>query len=61
MKKGQDSMHTKPPFNQEHMTLQEIADIEGLSRQSIADILDRALEKARRILKERGIKPEDLL
>ena len=45
----------------EPMTLQEISEIEGVSKQRIAEILQRALHKMRRVLEKRGIKLEDLL
>ena len=43
------------------MTLREIAELEGVSHQCIAEILDRALRKVKKILDKRGIKLEDLL
>ncbi len=43
------------------MTLQEIAEIEGVSHQRIVQILDKALKKVAKILQDRNIKLEDLL
>ena len=43
------------------MTLREIADIEGVSKQRIAEILEVALRKVRKVLHTKGIKMEDLL
>lgn len=43
------------------MTLREIADIEGVSPQRIAEILESALRKVRIALNKRKIKMEDLL
>lgn len=54
-------MLTKQPSNQEPMTLKEIADYEGVSPQFIAEILERSLRKARKILDDRGITAEDIL
>lgn len=48
-------------MNNEPMTLQEISDIEGVSKQRIAEILENALRKMRIVLQKRGIKMEDLL
>jgi len=45
----------------EPMTLREIAEIEGVSHQAIAEILERALRKVRIVLMKRGIKLEDLV
>ena len=41
-------------------THQEIADQLGISRAAVSDVEKRALRKLREILKERGLKPEDL-
>jgi DNA-directed RNA polymerase sigma subunit (sigma70/sigma32) len=46
---------------QEPMTLQQIADIEGVSHQAVAEILKRALRKFHKALQAKGIKIEDLL
>ena len=64
-------MHIVPPLvnflrgdilmQNEPMTLQEISDIEGVSKQRISEILENALRKMRIILDSRGIKIEDLL
>lgn len=43
------------------MTLQQIAEIEGISHQAIDEILKRALKKFHKALEARGIKLEDLL
>jgi predicted DNA binding protein len=43
------------------MTLREIAEIEGVSHQCIAEILERALLKVRKILLQRGLTLEDIL
>lgn len=45
----------------EPMTLQEIADVEGVSHQAVSEIVDRACRKLRKALEARGIKLEDLL
>ena len=45
----------------EPMTLQEIAKIEGVSHQAVAEILTRALKKFHKALEAKGIKLEDLL
>lgn len=45
----------------EPMTLQQIADIEGVSHQAVAEILQRALRKIRKALEARGMTLEDLL
>ena len=37
------------------MTLQEIANAEGVSHQAIAEILERAYRKIRKLLQEKGI------
>jgi len=46
---------------QEPMTLREIARIEGISHQAVTEILERAYRKIRRMLKDRGIRLEDLV
>ena len=43
------------------MTLQEIADIEGVSKQRIAEILESAMRKVRKELFKKNIKLEDIL
>ena len=48
-------------MNDEPMTLREIADIEGISHQAVAEILQRAFRKVEKILNEKGIKLEDVL
>ena len=48
-------------MNNEPMTLQQISDIEGVSKQRIAEILETALRKMRIALEKRGIKADDLL
>lgn len=45
----------------EPMTLQEIADIEGVSKQRISEILESALRKMRKALLTKGLKLEDIL
>jgi DNA-directed RNA polymerase sigma subunit (sigma70/sigma32) len=45
----------------EPMTLDEIAEIEGVSHQRIAQILASALRKVAKALKDKRIKIEDLL
>jgi predicted DNA binding protein len=42
------------------MTLSEIAEELGISRQSVAEILQKAYKKVRKILKNKGIRKEDL-
>jgi len=44
----------------EPMTLQQISDIEGVSKQRVAEILENALRKMRIVLQKRGIKMENL-
>ena len=39
----------------EPMTLQEIADVEGITPQSVAEILERAYKKIRKALALKGI------
>ena len=43
------------------MTLRQIAEIEGVSHQCVAEILERALRKFKRRLAARGIRLEDIL
>lgn len=43
------------------MTLQQIADIEGVSKQRIAEILESAMRKVRKELFKKNIKLEDIL
>lgn len=45
----------------EPMTLQQIAEIEGVSHQAVSEIIERALRKVRKILAARGVRLEDLL
>lgn len=45
----------------EPMTLQQISDVEGVSKQRVAEILENALRKMRIVLQKRGIKLDDLL
>jgi len=45
----------------EPKTLREIAEIEGISHQAVAEILMRAMKKMRKALKDRGIRLEDLV
>ena len=45
----------------EPMTLREIAEIEGVSHQMIAIILERALRKFEKGLRERGLTLEDFV
>ena len=48
-------------MNNEPMTLREIAEIEGVSKQRVAEILESALRKVRKALQAKGIKLEDIL
>lgn len=43
------------------MTLREIAEIEGISKQRVAEILETAIRKVRKALLVRGLKLEDIL
>lgn len=43
------------------MTLKEIAEAEGVSHQYIAEVLERAMRKIKKILDKRGLKFEDIL
>jgi len=42
-------------------TLREIAEAEGITHQAVAEILTRAYKKIRKILKDKGIRFEDLV
>jgi DNA-directed RNA polymerase sigma subunit (sigma70/sigma32) len=48
-------------MNEEPMTLQQIAEAEGVSHQRIAEILASAIKKVQKALQEKNIKIEDLL
>jgi DNA-directed RNA polymerase specialized sigma subunit len=48
-------------MNNEPMSLREIAEIEGVSHQYVAEVLERALRKMRKVLEARGLKLEDIL
>lgn len=50
-----------PTVDDRHMTLQEIADVIGTSRERVRQIEQRALRKLRRRLIGMGYKPDDLL
>jgi hypothetical protein len=52
---------TSPTVDERHMTLQEIADIFGTSRERVRQIEQRALGKLRRKLRAMGYKPDDIL
>lgn len=43
------------------MTLQQIAEIEKISKQRVAQILESGLRKVRIVLQKRGIKLDDLV
>ena len=45
----------------EPKTLREIGDELGISHQAVTEILERALKKMRKILKDKGIRLEDLV
>lgn len=45
----------------EPMTLREIAEIEGISKQRVAEILESAIRKVRQALFKKGIDVKDLL
>lgn len=45
----------------EPMTLDEIAKVEGISHQRVSQILENALRKIAKALKEKKIKLEDLI
>ena len=48
-------------MSNEPMTLQQIAEIEGVSKQRIAEILESAIRKMRKALATKGLKLEDIL
>jgi DNA-directed RNA polymerase sigma subunit (sigma70/sigma32) len=48
-------------MNKEPMTLQQIAEAEGVSHQRIAEILASALKKFKKALADKGIKIQDIL
>ena len=48
-------------MNKEPMTLQQIAEAEGVSHQRIAEILASALNKFKKALADKGIKIQDIL
>lgn len=50
-----------PTVNDRHMTLEEIAEIMGCTRERIRQIEQRALMKLRKRLRLKGINPEDVL
>jgi hypothetical protein len=52
---------TSPTVSDRHMTLQEIADILGTSRERVRQIEQRALGKLRRKLNAMGYKAEDFI
>lgn len=43
------------------MTLQQIAEIEGISKQRVAEIIESALRKVRKALLVKGLELEDIL
>lgn len=43
------------------MTLKEIAEIEGVSKRRVAEILESAMRKMRKVLLTKGLKLEDIL
>mgnify|MGYP003333744628 CR=1 FL=1 len=43
------------------MTLREIAEIEGISHQAVMEIIERALKKMGKELKNRGVELQDLV
>lgn len=43
------------------MTLKEIVEIEGISKQRVSEILETALRKMRKALLVKGLKLEDIL
>ena len=45
----------------EPMTLREIAEIEGISHQAVMEIIERALKKMGKELKNRGVELQDLV
>jgi len=48
-------------MSNEPMTLKEIAEIEGISKQRVSEILETALRKMRKALLVKGLKLEDIL
>jgi len=46
---------------EEPKTLRQIGEELGISHQAVTEILERAYKKVRKILKERGIRLEDLV
>lgn len=52
---------TSPTVNDRYMTLEEIAEIMGCTRERIRQIEQRALMKLRKRLRLKGINPEDVL
>ena len=58
---GRGRKPTSPTVDERHMTLAEIADILGTSRERVRQIEQRALGKLRRRLRVMGYKPEDVL
>lgn len=52
---------SSPTVDERHMTLQEIADILGTSRERVRQIEQRALGKLRRRLSAMGYNADDLL
>lgn len=48
-------------MSNEPMTLKEIAEIEGISKQRVSEILETALRKMRKALLTKGLKLEDIL
>lgn len=52
---------TSPTVDDRHMTLQEIANVMGTSRERVRQIEQRALGKLRRRLRAMGYKLEDIL
>lgn len=51
----------KRSTNASHMSLEEIADIMGVTRERIRQIEQKALFKLRKRIRAMGIKPEDIL
>ena len=52
---------TSPTVNDRYMTLEEIADIMGCTRERVRQIEQRALMKLRKRLRAKGIQADDLL
>lgn len=52
---------TSPTVDDRYMTLQEIAEIMGCTRERVRQIEQRALGKLRRRLRAMGYKPDDLI